>query len=671
MPTEREGIVKTIKPDWQDSDIENFAGGLNSSKSIDSIKNNQLTLATNVRVDRDILVGDLGYYPYKTVSTTLSASYIAGDTALTVSPAGNKDAKIGGKIYVNLDNGSVFITTIAAITPTTYTLSEGLPSAATSGNRVEAERYLIGSPLKFHKLELTNGSTLYFMLTTKTLYKDSSLGYWEPVGRSTINTTVSGILTDTTEISVTDTTGFAVGDVIRVARTNSKYYVGIITSITPGTPGVLSCANETITGTATGQAVRKCITLTGTVSDKISAVSIPWADQMVFTNGLDAIQVYDDTTGFVSDLTGLPSGGNTKAKSLAVYDSSLFLISTIEGGVNYRQRIRYCDNADIIEWVAGNAGSVDLLDTTKECYAGKILGPYMYIYRSKGIFRVSRSQREDRRFDFDEMITNHGILSSDCLQEIAENQHAIFDDENIFLYDGGFSVDPIGTPIKRDIFGLTGIMDITAKRKNSLLYVPELRALYAVFQAAGTSSPLLSYRYSIDEKAWTTRVFPAPAYSMGYGNQASAVTWQTVQGIWSSANYAWNAAITAALADTILLGIGDHPAGGSYVYQQSSETDANSDISYTVQTKNFIENYKLRFDWIDVWCSGGTIVVEYSINRGQSWANYGTITASVDIARHRVSRQFISEQYMFRFRSTDPNFSILKLRMRLAPETEQ
>jgi len=667
-------IAETIQPDWQDADIQSLSGGLNTNLSEEAIQNTELTEALNVNITRNLVVGDLGYYPYKFVDLTLDGDYVAGNTVLDTLGSGHLDSKAGSSVAIVLDDGSIFTTTIATITAPTVTITDPLPSDASDGNSIRLARYIIGIPLKFHKLELAAGSSVYFMATTKTLYRDNSLGYWEPIPYDTPAATAVNVAINPgdTVFTIDDTTGFTVGDIVRIARASGRYYTGQITAIGAGAPGTITCANEKFgIGTAIGATVEKCVTMTGDVDDKISMVSIPWADQMVMTNGVDPIIYYDNTSDITTLVTGLPAAGNTLAKSLAVFDSSLILFSTVEGGTYYRQRIRYCDIADITEWVLRDAGAIDLLDTTKECLAGKILGPYLYVYRSKGIHRISRSQRGDRRFDADEMITNHGILSPDCVQEISENLHALFDDENIFLYDGGFSVDPVGDRIKRDIFGPTGKLDVTTAGKSALLYLTELKALFVAFEPATDTGPVLAYRYSIEEKAWTTRLFPLPIYAMGRGNQVSAITWETVQGTWSASDYSWDSAFVGAQADSLLLGLGTSPNANSFVYQQVYHTDAGIPIPYLIRTKNFTEDYRVRFDWIDVWCSGGEIIVEYSTDRGASWSNYGIINATSEVARYRLHRQFIAYEYMFKISSSDPNFSILKLRARIAPETEQ
>lgn len=665
-------IVETIQPDWQDVVIETFSKGLDNYNSFENIDKKSLTVSENVNVEKDLLVGDLGYFPYKYITTALTANAVAGQSFILI-PNGAWHLVNGGKVAITLNNGTIFVATGTPISSDRINISPVMPSQANTGKAVNIEVRVVGTPFKFHKLELSNGQASYFILTTKTLYKDTNTSYFEPIGLNAGPATTiasSAISEGQATVTVANTAGFAVGDVIRILGDNGAYFPAIISAITPGAPGTLLFAGYPfwdVAGASIGNAVRKCVTLTGTLSDRLQALSIPWADQMMFTNGVDQIQLYSNSTGYVAD--GGPA--NTKCKNLAIFDSSVFLISTIEGGTAYRQRVKYCDKADITNWTTGVSGAIDLYDSTKECLAGKVLGPYLYIYRRKGIHRISISQRGDRRFDYDMVLSSHGIIGSDAVMDVSENEHLLVDEDNIFSYTGGYTADPIGDPIRDIIFGLYGNIDTTKYPRVSILYQPELKAAMVCYQPVGGSGPKVAYRVSIKEKAWTKRLFPSSTWCIGRGNATSSITWNTITGTWGGTGYTWESTYLSASADNILLAAGENPSGGIYIYQGTRYDDAGSTISYKIQTKNFVEVSEVRIDWIDIWCTGNLVYLYYSTDRGTSWQLYGIISGSYVMTRYRIEKQFIASQYMFKFESSNTVFSILRMQARITPETER
>jgi len=530
---------------------------------------------------------------------------------------------------------------------------------------------LLGTIQEQHTLKLKTGQNKYFLFTTATIYLYDT-DQWIGVSTSVDDVLDTSHVTNDTVLGVADTTGFAVDDYVKVELDDGSYHHAQIDAISAGASitidiGIPSAA-------ASANTITKIVTLTGTVENRIDVETIPWDDQFVFTNGLDAIQYYDDGTGVVGNVSGLPSSGDCLALSLAIFDNSLFLFNTTEGGDSHPRRVRYCDTADITEWTNGTAGYIDLYENSYPIITGKVLGPYLILYKQKGIRRLLPSQAASKRFENDGLIEDEGIFSINSVVSISNNRHAFWGRSNIYLYKGGFDMEPVGEKIKKQIFGASSNVDPSLHTMKKLYHLADKDELIISYQKVGDTVPKTTYRLNLLTQGWTgPREYTDGLWSMGHLENSSPVTWDDLTGSWDTQDYPW--------VSTVLSGVDSFRViGGTnrvYQYNDTDGDDNGTSINYTVDTKDFEEEYEVLLDWIDVKCTGSDdtdaskVTVYISADRGNSWVELGKCNASTTPQWFRLFKQITCKHYRLRFTTQSSAFALYEINRRQIEVTEK
>jgi len=686
---------ETVQPDWVTTPNQTLSGGLNKFLSSDQIDNTELTEAQNVRLEGNKLIGDKGYFPYNWIETTTTAAYSAGQTTITV--ADNIRYKVPTKAIVRivLSDGTFHTSYISAYTSNTvFTLAVGLTLSSLSGAAVYIDFRIIGKPIETHRLILKSGSSDSFLLCTDStkagiVYQDTGTS-WTPVpytpasgGDTTLS--VADVINETI-ITLTSPTGFAVGDFIRVqlGAATSEYHAAEIT--------VVAGSNITITpplpeATAIGNGVQRVMEFTGTIDDRIVAETLPWAESFVVTNGVDVVGIYENSTQKFRDLVTTDiDPGPVLARVVRVFDNKLVLFNLTYGGVHYPQRAKWTSSGAGEDFAGGS--DVDLYEDPGDIVAALQLGPNMYIYKKfKGIYRMTVSQRLDRDFAFNQMITNHGTISVQGVVAIDNNSHMVWDIDNIFKYTGDFGIQRIGDPIRDILYGLSGTMDLGYIARATALKIRETNEILLIFQSSADSAtqsdgadagPMTALRYNITTGKWTTRDFSIPVFAIGKSDTTSSQAWTAIPGTWGAQSGSWNSSFVAGGTDIPYLIGGRQDTttspednGVTYRYAQLDSDDSGTPISYIITTKDFVEEGEVRIDWMDIRVAGGSVLVEYSSDEGLNWKTYGTISASTKLSKYRIYKQAIVRSYRFRFTSSDSGFRLDGFRLRVAPETER
>lgn len=532
---------------------------------------------------------------------------------------------------------------------------------------------LLGTPLKIFRFRKQADTIATYLLTTKTVYIDTA-NQWRGVNTSVTDTLDTSEAAGQTVLGVTDTTGFTAPSAVKVELDTGEWWHSTIASVSAGVSVTIDDAMPSLA--TSGNTITQLVTLTGTVDNRISVVGIPWSDQFVFTNGLDAIYEYTESTGNITALTGLP-GSDTECISLAVWDSSLFLINTNESSSPFPQRVRWSDKGDITEWATGDSGSVDLFDSTDQNVVAKKLGPYLMIYRQRGIHRVALSSKATSRFSSDKMIETDGVDSINSVVEISENQHIVFGRFNFYLYSGDFALTPIGNPVKKAIFGASGEFDVAEAPSKALFYDKEKEDIIAVFQAVSGTEPVVAYIYNIINQAWTgPRTYTDPIYDIGNAETDTALAWDTVDSAltWAAVDpaTAWNSAVIEA--DSVFnLIVSDTD---TFQYDGTGTDDNGTAITKLFETKEFAFPMDMRLDWIDYKCTGGSgsdaqrVTISVSTDGGVSYTVLGRAEASTVLTTFRVFKQIVFNRLRIRIDSDSSNFCVLDLNVRLRPESE-
>jgi len=468
-------------------------------------------------------------------------------------------------------------------------------------------------------------------------------------------------------IPVTATTNFAANDIVGVRMDDGSDHVSTIASVSAGVSITL---DDAVPGSGvqitSGNVVTEGILLAGTADKQVFALTIPWNDWLAFTNGIDTPKYYDPSTTQVQVIPNLPSGGDTLCESLALFDASLVLLRTTEGGTNFNQRIRWSDKADATNWTTGDSGSVDLLDSADRIQNGLILGPYLVVYREKSIYRGTAVNTTTKRFQWDSMVTASGAMSSGGIVDIGD-KHLVIGNKQVYIYGGGFDTLPVGDSIKSLLFGPQAEIDIATVHRTFAVYIEARNDVLIFYQTTTGTFPNKSLRWFGDLNVWAARSFDDQFVGIGEATKSNSLTWNDLVDTWEDQTWNWNSTSILGDLETILL-CGDD--GQVYEYNFLAADDAGIAKVYTIETPDFSHsNGVLRQDYIEFKCSGTSVKLEYSTDAGASWNTIETFSPGTTIAKFRSFKQISSRTIRYRLSGSN-NFSLAWISIRVTLETE-
>ncbi|KKL54185.1 hypothetical protein LCGC14_2267940, partial [marine sediment metagenome] len=473
-----------------------------------------------------------------------------------------------------------------------------------------------GTFRNIHQHVTSSGTASTFAISDLTFYVLANSGAnWHVVnisggGSTTLDANVSG--TDTV-IPVAATANFAVNDIVGIRLDDGSDHVSTIASVSSG---VSITIDDAVPGSGvvatSGNVVVEGILLTGTADKHVFALTVPWNDELVFTNGIDKPQYYDPLTSKIQVVQNLPSSGDTICESIALFDSSLVLIRTTEGGSNFNQRLRWSDRADYTEWVTGEAGSIDLFESAGDIRQAAKLGPYLIVYKSDSIVRGTAVNSAIKRFQWDTMVTAQGIISSAAYSDIGD-KHLVVGQNKVYIYKGGFDLQEIGQDIESLLFGVEAEMAEDQGHRVFCVYLKDRNDVFVFYQTGAGSFPDKCLRWHGDlNGAWTTREFTDTIQGFGEAVDSTAFTWNDLVGTWEDQTWKWNSSAIVGTSRTLLLCASD---GQVEEYDFITPDDDGVAKTFTLETPDFSHpNGFLRHDYLELKGSGGSITVSYSVD---------------------------------------------------------
>lgn len=471
-----------------------------------------------------------------------------------------------------------------------------------------------------------------------------------------------------TIIPVASTTNFAVNDIVGVRMDDGSDHVSTIVSIVGGVSITLS---DAVPGTglqiSSGNQVTEGILLSGSEDKQVFSVTVPWNDELVFTNGLDAPQYYDPLTSLVQIVQNLPSAGDTICQSIVLFDSSLILIRTTEGGSNFNQRLRWSDRADYTEWVTGESGFIDLLDSSDDVRQARKLGPYLVVYRSNSIVRGTAVNSATKRFQWDTMVTAQGIISSGGYADVGD-EHLVVGQNKIYKYKGGFDIQEVGQDIETLLFGVSAEMAQDKGHKLFSVYLKDRNDVLIFYQTGLASAPDKCLRWHGDFKGvWTVRSFNDAMEGFGESVDSTAFTWDDLVGTWENQVWLWNSAAIVGTSKSILLCASN---GQTEEYNYITPDDAGVSKTFILETADFSHpNGIIRHDYLEIRGTSGSITVSYSVDGGINFSLLGIVTLGTTPVKVRMEKQFVGRTIRYKIEGSS-SFCLSWFNIRLTLETE-
>ncbi len=518
-----------------------------------------------------------------------------------------------------------------------------------------------GFPQATYQFERVNGTSILTLITTEAFYRwDATASEWQYVSNGTSTTLSGNEASGQTVLSMTSVAGFQVNEYVGITLDDGTQHQAQIDAV-GGADITIDVALPS--AAASGNAVVEAVLLTGDLDDPISAETLPPQDVMLFTNNSEKPQVYNGTTCI--DMTGLPAGLTT-AKFLGVYLNYVLLMNTVEGGTSYPQRVRNSDTGNHNQWVTGNANSRDLYSNAQHIVGYAELGEIRVIYKSNSIIRVSYVGSDAKLFQFDDVVEGEGALNHASIVSLRD-KNIFVGNTNVWEYKGGFSLTPIGDEVFHLIFSSEGSLNPSARSRVFLTYVKELKEIWLFYPSGSDTDPQNSARYSMLNGSWHTRTWPVAINGHGIFQADSSVTWTASTGTWTDHSEAWNSLTILSNAPTIQLCGNDKQV---YEYNFTASNDDGTDITFTVDTKDFfVPNRELRFDRFETKIKGTSVQVLYSINEGLTWTPLKTFTPGASFTRVRTSKQFVFRTIRFRLTGVAGGFAVRWLSFRYKQES--
>ena len=528
-----------------------------------------------------------------------------------------------------------------------------------------------GTFRNIHQHITASGTASTFAISDLTLYVLANSGAnWHVVllnggGSTTTDVNVNG---GDVVIPVAATTNLVANDIVGIRMDDGSDHVSTIASVSAGISITL---DDAVPGSGlkitSGNAVTEGVLLTGTADKHVFALTVPWNDELVFTNGINKPQYYDPLTSKVQVIPNLPSSGDVICESIVLFDSSLILIKTTEGGSNFNQRLRWSDKADYTEWVTGDAGFVDLLDSSDDVRQARKLGPHLIVYRSNSIVRGTAVNSAIKRFQWDTMVTAQGIISPDAYADIGD-KHLVVGQNKIYLYRGGFDTQEIGDNIESLLFGVEAEMAEDQGHRLFCVYLKDRNDVFIFYQTGAGSFPNKCLRWHGDlNGAWTTREFVDTIQGFGEAVDSTAFTWNDLTGTWEDQTWKWNSAAIVGTSKTLLLCASD---GQVEEYDFITSDDDGTAKTFTLETPDFSHpNGFLRHDYLELKGTGGSVTVSYSTDEGVTFNLLETITMGTTPKKVRLEKQFVGRSIRYKIEGSSA-FSLSWFNMRVSLETE-
>lgn len=511
---------------------------------------------------------------------------------------------------------------------------------------------VIGHPQRSYRFKRRDLSEDLILITTSTVYKwDDLLVRWLLLSSGTSTTTMLPYAAGATDIVVVDPTGFNTGDIAYVELDNGDQLQGTITVV--GATFTFSAAVPVGRTVNLGAVVAKASMLSGTLDKHVSITTVPGSDWLVFTNGVDIVKRYDGST--VQNVPNLPSAGNVICRAVIVYNTALFLIGTIEGGIRYNQRVRRSNQTDPTDWTGGTAGTDDLLDLSDSLLEAALLGPYLIVYRETGIVRGVFSGVGGISYRWDTTVTNEGAISAGAIATLGE-EHIFVGHDNIYIYRGDFAIEPIGEAVFDLTLGYRGDMDPVFESKTFVVYIPEIDEVWIFYVSNASTGDNCDkvIRYNLTKKFWYTRVFADEFVGHGFHRKNLTVSWSSATGTWATQIGYWTDKRFSSLAPVVQLCSANTNNVMDYDYIE--QLDNGTPISYIAETKDFsLGDAELRHDTFEMYMRGTNVQLEYSTDGGISYVSMATINQST-IGRVTVGVQFVFNKVRFRWTGSSADF---------------
>tara|TARA_B100001123_G_C15328158_1_gene1030278 strand:+ start:1334 stop:3490 length:2157 start_codon:yes stop_codon:yes gene_type:complete len=692
--------------------IESATDGLRKDMRSDAMPDGASTIAKNVTLRDGIMSVDKGYQEFLgtfrgTPQAIIDVDYVNDTSDLILVTTDTVYERISGEwnYAINaMDKTNVVVTSASADAASAQ--KDIVVTSATGFSQGDhiGVRYKLSSQKVIYST--TKGATTTYVLTGEIPYVVGNIVNVTGYALSTYNVTQT-ILTssyDADNVRTTITTDLNSSGFANTTATNPKIErtdqtIEFRTTIANISSTTFTLAEDLPGRVLKGARVVKAVSLSGDLDYIPDYVFVPsWSAEInpsngspvtaivpgtvVYTNNIDApllfmkssngvaVREIDLTNIRISPYTNAASAiSNFRAKTVELFNEKLCFGKTYESGVNYTNRLRMSKAGTFEDFRSDSGGEVyDLLEGDSNIQAIKRLRNLLIVYKRRSIIRGDWVGSVDVSTRFQTTIANEGAISTAGVV-LAEGKHYVVGTKNIYEYDGGPELTPIGDPIREDLFVPTRFANINFKEFIQLAYDPEYRELHLFYPEGTVKGVRKSFRYHEQYKAWTARNYTHYFTTFNMIKSVETLTWNDLRANWSLYNQPWTSAFyVSEKLHRFFLGQGKLlTADGRVLPSPVQVWDQNqirkTEDTYTVywqfDTKDFyLPNNFIRVDFLDVYASGDDVSLWWSADLGDQWTRVRALDPRDNIESERVYLNRTAKRIRYRLKGGGTNFQL-------------
>ncbi len=370
----------------------------------------------------------------------------------------------------------------------------------------------------------------------------------------------------------------------------------------------------------------------------------PW---WIISNGVDAIKYWTGSDYLVTLISSYPAGVTSLlAKHVIEFKGYLFLLDVSEDGNRYPQRVRWSDTADPEDFLNGNASSVDLSGADWIIGVKKYRAETLVVLKQRSLW-VGYPTPDDATgiFTF-ERKAKVGAASGKAI--------TIVNDDIIFLsWDDVYSFNGVDyESLTEGNVGINLINSINPAQigKCFMVKIEEQNEIWLFYPSTNSDYCDKTWCYNYKLKSWTKFSVADYVSMYGYFQLEASVTIEDLVGTIAQQDWRIGARTSLASMPTTLLG---DTSGYVYEYDPTLSNDDGTLIDSSFETKDFNPTQfmqQFRVTRLDVYYTGTSLKVYYSLDKGANYTLAGTLSSSTTLdVINRVWMRLDTNQIRFKF----------------------
>ena len=518
------------------------------------------------------------------------------------------------------------------------------------------------------------------------------------------NTTIVTDLDSATFGSPTGTTKMEKTSGLRTA----EFQTTIASIAGSGNPRTITLAANLPGRAAKGATFVKAPVLDGKLEQVCDSVVVPnWKPEIssvgpvdatktgaiVFTNGRDIPKVVCAGSGGVTvrdfrkanmhDLGTTNVVASFVAKTVSTFNGKLMFGNTIEGtGNTFINRVRLSKLDDVEDFRIAQGGEiVELVEGYTAIAAMEPMSDFIIVYKEDAIYRGDWIGSPNVSVRFSCTLHNEGVLTTKAVATLP-GYHYFVGKRNIYKYDGGKQLQPIGDAVRELLFTAGTRVNMANRHFLFTFFDPDYRELTIMYPKGELEGSRDALRYHEQYNSWSTRTYNNWVTFGKTLRSHETLTWNDLENNWESYSQPWTGAFfVASKYHKLLLGTGYYiyitaisttiEQTDNYVYDinEIEATDDGYTIPWEITTKDFyLPNSFIRVDFSDIYCAGDDVAVTYSKDLGITFKRVRQAEPRAAKEAERFYLNQAAKQMRFRFRGQSSNFQLGWMGFSFAPE---